>query len=656
MQHRGGFAMSSNFEDAAPLPDVDEGFQSTTEITNAVDQLPEEELLEALIALVPDDTVMADLLDQLRSERDTDNAAAIAAALETARQYVVGIVATQQTAEAQQVPPAVQAAALVRKVAEGTLRFLGPGRVTVRQSELGTVLSKDPTTKTCTVRLQTDAIVPPAAPLRVSYGSGNPVVGKSYPVHVPYILSRDPNAERGWVPDPSHLPWLIAPGLKRWLYGKSRSNLYRWTWPPPTDLSVDWDPEIVTTGLDGSWRLLGASTPPDEATQIVFEKVNSVGAEGDPQVQAASSTLHHLDAMGFGDEIHSYTLQPSFANTGTSIGSGAIANDGVAVAALNIRGQAFPVPDAHVVQRIDYVPDLPQQSCCITIGVFLSCIFIDNFKPEFIYADVPQPPVHREMGQGLWLGDPVPAQGSANFGLLRRVGSLFESGGLWEEIQHTNATKKTCHGAGCHIIVGFIITWDTYSCEYSIVNSDGISFWFFQYTSSLHYDYGAFGAWEYDGTPAGGWAWTELASPHPHMQSRFDTTLEEQNTLALKVQGVGCTPSGPTTLAIGRANNVLAMGLDPETRELIVWFRTLVLHQDSGPDVTFHRWQNGSDSIFVASQFYCTSRDGADALIERSPRSWAFTLDSATSWTNCRAPDKAGTLNIGVFKLIDELG
>ena len=571
---------------------------------------------------------------------------------EEERREAAFLAALEAQLAAQRTDPAAgaQAAQQIMEAVDAQVRKRWGTAPWVRRSTLGTVQSVD------TAKRRTRTAMAPegagaASAQTVKYGVGTAQPRKKYVVAVPVRLP-DPPTPLITGPVPAGEPWLKAPAGQRWLYGKQGSTLYRWTWPPPGE--EPWLAETVHTGLERAWSLHGASTPPGEATQIVLEQVTGTGAEDDPVIASRFSTLHHLDAMGFGDLNHEYALSPPYVR------SGGIANDGITVAASNERGIAAPIPAWHLVEKIVYVPDGAQQSCCIDFPVeggptVHSCVFIDNFKPEFIFKDVPQPPSHRLLGFGLWQGQPADAPPvPPPFGVMTRKVNLAETWRIYDEVQRTSALKQTCTGSGCHVISGFLIGWDTYNCVTTLVYSEDIHTYFFVYNAPLYADVAAWGAWEYDGTPATGYSWRVENAVIPVQLDR-QSYVNPDTEMPLVVQGVGCSPAGPTIIHAGGPNaQTLAMALAPADRELIVWFQTI----RTAPTVVqaFYRWTHGTKtSISPMSRFYALSRDGTDALIEQSPGQYAYTLDGGDTWATCRNP--LATIGGGAqYKLVDELG
>ncbi len=224
---------------AAPLPEPT--FGRTTQLSGTA--LPVTRTVPPPRTF-PTAATFEEVLAQLRQERadwdeatDKDDAKARAEWLTVTE----GTIANLRTPDEQAV---AMGDALLDATEEDLRQIMG--RLSwVRETHMGTVLKVDRATKTCRVRIGTDALNPSAVPWerKISYGLIPPTVGKTYPVHFPVVVPRRPaTLTAGPQTDPEHLPWLKVPGGKtdwlyyeRWTDAFAAGDLWRIPWPLEDD-------------------------------------------------------------------------------------------------------------------------------------------------------------------------------------------------------------------------------------------------------------------------------------------------------------------------------------------------------------------------------------------------------------------------------------
>lgn len=598
-----------------------------------------------------------------RPDAENMTAAQILAANQAAVAAATGQVEAQQAAARAPLSQAAsQAAALAKQVAVGTLRYVGAGRVWVREAELGTVLSKDVPTKTCTVTLQTDAVVAPVTPLHVSYGSGNPVVGKSYPVFVPYTLSREPTIERGPVPDPSHLPWLLAPGGTRWLYRQVNGPpLQRWAWPPP-GVGEDWPPETVNDGSVG-W-LLGGMTDAGQSTSIVtvdFEpsaekirgSVNLSHPAGVPLL--LKDHCYEYPGMGFESQGRDWRIDP------TSVRVGAIANEGTAMVGSDTTDSFLMLPPS-IGHNSELVLDAVDECCA------------DN--PFF-----PPIPPPRGCAQNLrykWV------ESTFEFVPLRYVGfndavniyaGAFGSMGLRQAVHNTYTVQHMIDptpdpitilnsyvGGGCHWAssgpIPTVVVFDSTELRIDTFPRTGGE----SYTQNLA---GRFNGFGYEGRqlafPFGAWGGGAgivaaiyhdqgiKAAPFPAVSGT--NILDDHDVrIWLSVNGIPHDLTiDPTEDHVLIQPTLLAYDYDASTPIVFA----IVVNLDADTD-SLQKWRGGWQVITGAAGVVAVSRDGKDILGQTRAGQQVYSLDGGDTWANCAQFPASTPTDLG-FKFVDQI-
>jgi hypothetical protein len=477
----------------------------------------------------------------------------------------------------------------------------------------------------------------------VRTGKGLPRLQETYNVHFPFALNEPPaSLLRG--PDAWDLPWLIAP-TDRWLYWKTTgaTTLYRVAWPP----SEGWAAERVHDDLPPAQWLFGASTPPEQNTEIVLMTLGPdlVAQEREvatPAVDVAfSNTLNgllqltfrqpaqrfrHLAAMGFGTTARTWAPAPA------QVIVGAIANDGVATGGgAELIGQSEG-PSWEIYTRIVVIADV------------LTCTGVDFFGNEYTYTITNFKPI------------------SPLVGIVHPVWDYLKAQRMYQGALGTLTVANTLANAITWYVMG------AFGIEelmlYTICPGDNASTSVRAYgmTESGQgwpgYVNGwvppgpgpqCLGAWEYDGIPASVYVWTHAGTYEDIAQTSREPAdasftynyipypLREPT---LYVQGVGCTPSTPVPVTPTVALVTAALTAE---RKILLYGQVFALDEELGTytrPAQVLRWT--ADRRFwtpleTVVWLQAVSADGVDLLGYDADEHQVYSVDSGTTWAPCPA-------------------